>query len=81
MVIPVPSTMDVIDLADQIRIIKAFKSKLVRQLDPALDQLTTVIDEISKMFIAMNSEITKYLLLWFDASDQESVQEERSLLP
>lgn len=28
----------------------------------------------------MNSEITKYLSLWFDAPDQESVQEERSLL-
>jgi hypothetical protein len=80
MVIPVPSIKDVADLADQIGIIKAFKSKLVRQPDPALDQLTTVLDEISKIFIAMNSEITKYLSLWFDASDQESVQEERSLL-
>ena len=28
----------------------------------------------------MNIEITKYLSLWFDASDQESVQKERSLL-
>jgi hypothetical protein len=80
MVIPVPSIKDVTELADQIGIIKAFKSKLVRQPDPALDQLTTVLDEISKIFIAMNSEITKYLSLWFDASDQESVQEERSLL-
>lgn len=80
MAISVPSIKDVVDLADQIGIIKAFKSKLVSQSDPALDQLTTVLDEISKIFNAMNIEITKYLSLWFDASDQESVQKERSLL-
>ncbi|MGA8842986.1 MAG: hypothetical protein WB511_05320 [Nitrososphaeraceae archaeon] len=80
MAISVPSIKDVVDLADQIGIIKAFKSKLVSQPDPALDQLTTVLDEISKIFNAMNIEITKYLSLWFDASDQESVQKERSLL-
>jgi hypothetical protein len=78
--IPVPSIKDVVDLADQIGAIKAFKSKLVRQPDSALDQLSTILDEVSKIFIAMNSEITKYLSLWFDASDQESVQAERSLL-
>jgi hypothetical protein len=80
MAIPVPSIKDVADLADQIGAIRAFKSKLVRQPDSALDQLTTILDEISKIFIAMNSEITKYLSLWFDASDQESVQTERFLL-
>ena len=73
MAISVPSIKDVVDLADQIGIIKSFKSKLVSQPDPALDQLTTVLDEISKIFNAMNIEITKYLSIWFDASDQESV--------
>jgi hypothetical protein len=80
MAIPVPSIKDLVDLADQIGAIKTFKSKLVRQPDSALDQLTTILDEVSEIFIAMNSEITKYLSFWFDASDQESIQAERSLL-
>jgi hypothetical protein len=85
--VPVPSAKDIIDIADQVGIIKVLKAKLVRQPDPALDQLTTVLDElttvldeISKIFGIMNTEITNYLALWFDPSDPRSLQEGNSTL-
>ena len=70
--VPVPSAKDIVDIADQVGIIKVLKAKLVRQPDPALDLLTTILDEISKIFGSMDTQITGYLALWFDPSDSKS---------
>jgi hypothetical protein len=78
--IPIPSAKDVVDIADKVGIIKVLKAKMVKQPDPALDQLNTVLDEISKIFEIMNTQITNYLALWFDPSDSKSFQDGKSVL-
>jgi hypothetical protein len=68
---PLNAIKSVIDLSDQA--IKVLKPHFVRQSDPALDHLETVLDEISKIFNAMNTAITSYLALSFDPTDRTSL--------
>jgi hypothetical protein len=57
-----------IDLVDKLRIIQAVKGKLFRQPDPAAEKLAVVLQEISKVYLAIESEVVRYLSLDFDAS-------------
>ena len=68
---PLNTVRSVIDLSDQV--VKILRPHFVRQSDPALDYLERVLDEISKIFNAMNTAITSYLSLWFDPTDRTSL--------
>ena len=58
----------------------SFKRKIIRQPDPALDHLITVLNVISQIFNNMESSLTKYLSLWFDLSESRWFNEGHSLL-
>lgn len=68
----------IIDLADKLGIIQALKAKLLRQPDKAADKLVLVLDELSKVYTAIEAELVRYLSLHFDPS--EGLQEDRATL-
>jgi hypothetical protein len=55
-----------VDLADQLGIIQAVKTKLLRQPDAAADSLVVVLGELSKIYGACDAELLRYLSLSFD---------------
>ena len=71
-----------VDLADKLGVIKAVKGKLVRQPDPASEKLVTALEEISKIYAALDSEISRYLSIFFDQSQtpQEKNTERQNLV-
>ncbi len=50
---------DLVALADKLGVIHAVKDKLVKQPDPAADKLITALEELAKVFEALNTEISK----------------------
>jgi hypothetical protein len=68
----------VVDLAEQFGVLQAIKGKLIRQPDPAADKLVVVLEEISKIYGAIEAELVKYLSLSFAAG--EDPREERTVL-
>jgi hypothetical protein len=79
---PIPIPFDpsfVLDLADKLGIIQAVKGKLLRQPDDAADKLVLVLDELSKIYSAIEAELVRYLSLHFDPADDLS-DERASLL-
>lgn len=68
----------IIDLADKLGIIQALKAKLLRQPDKAADKLVLVLDELSKVYTAIEAELVRYLSLHFDPG--EGLQEDRATL-
>ena len=57
---------DILDIADKLGIIQALKTKLLRQPDPAADKLVAVLGELSKIYLACDAELLRYLSLSFD---------------
>ena len=71
---------ELFDTADRIGVIDAVKRQLIKQPDPAAAQLVTVLEELSKVYAAMEDELTTYLSLFFDPSDPKQLARERSEL-
>lgn len=69
-----------LDTASKLGAIEAVKRKLVKQPDPAAAQLVTVLEELSKIYGAMEEELTTYLSLFFDDSDPKQLGRERAAL-
>ena len=67
-----------IHLDQQLGIVRGLKNKLVRQRDAAADKLVTVLEEISKIYGAIDNELSDYLSLYFDGNDQW--QDDRGVL-
>lgn len=59
---------DLVDVADKLGVIQAVKQKLVAQPDPALDKLVTALEEVSKIYDVLQSEVKSILSLYFDPS-------------
>jgi DNA repair ATPase RecN len=79
--IPIPISPDkLIDTADRLGAVDAVKRKLVKQPDPAAAKLVTVLEELSKIYGAMEEELTTYLSLFFDDSDPKQLARERAAL-
>ncbi len=68
---------DLVDLSDKLGIIQVVKSKLINQPDPAADHLFAALEEISKIYLALEIELTRYLSLTLEP-DQKA--EERKAL-
>lgn len=68
----------ILDLADKLGVIQAVKGKLIRQPDAAADKLVLVLDELSKIYTAVETELVRYLSLSFDPG--ENLAEERAAL-
>jgi len=69
-----------VDTADRLGVIDAVKAKLVKQPDPAAAKLVTVLEELSKIYGAMEDEFTTYLSLFFDDADPKQLARERAAL-
>jgi hypothetical protein len=67
-------------LQEELDLINTLKEKLTRQPDPALDHLVTVLDEIVKIYEALDSEVTRYLSVMVDPSDPKELRRERKAL-
>ncbi len=72
-----PSSL--LDIADKIGLIDTVKKKLFRNPDAAADKLATVLDELSKIYSTLESELVRYLSLHFDP-EGELAQERQVLL-
>jgi hypothetical protein len=55
-----------LEIADKLGIIDGVKKKLFRNPDAAADSLATVLDELSKIYSTLESELVRYLGLYFD---------------
>lgn len=55
-----------LEIADKLGIIDGVKKKLFRNPDVAADSLATVLDELSKIYSTLESELVRYLGLHFD---------------
>ena len=73
-------TDKLLDVADKLGLIQAVKAKFVKQPDLAADKLIIVLEEISKIHELIEVELTKYLGLWFDPENIQSVKEKRVIL-
>jgi hypothetical protein len=70
---------DIIDIADRLGVIEALKTKLLRQPDPAADGLVAVLGELSKIYLACDAELLRYLSLSLDPAG-DMAQERATLL-
>lgn len=81
---PITSLIDagkaLFDVADRLGAVEAVKRKLIKQPNPAAAQLVTVLAELSKIYGAMEDELTNYLALFFDSSDPKQLARERAAL-
>lgn len=66
------------DMVDKLGVIQAVKGKLLRQPDPAAERLSVALQEISKVFLAIDAELVRYLSLHFDPADD--LVDERAVL-
>lgn len=62
---------ELVTVADKMGAFDAVKGKLVRQPDPALEKLVIAIQEIYKIYLALEEELTAYLSLWLDEANPE----------
>jgi hypothetical protein len=60
-----PGIDSLIGLVDKLGIMNAVKDKLIKRPDPAADKLITALEELAKVFGALNSEISTYLSVAF----------------
>jgi hypothetical protein len=70
---------DLADIADRLGILQAVKRRLVSQPDPAAAKLNTALDEIHKIYLVLDGEITSYLSLWLDPSSDRFAEDRRTL--
>jgi hypothetical protein len=61
---------NLIDIVKEFGVIEHVKQKLISQPDPASEHLISILDEISKIYRAFNSEITDYLKIRFDINER-----------
>lgn len=79
--VPIPiSPEKLLDVADRLGAIDAVKRKLIKQPDPAAAKLVTVLEELSKVYGALEDELTTYLALFFDDTDPKQLARERAAL-
>lgn len=71
-----PSSL--LDIAEKLGLIEAVKKKLFCNPDAAANKLATVLDELSKIYSTLESELVRYLSLHFDPEDH--LAEERQVL-
>lgn len=69
----------IIDFADRLGLIEKVKHKLLSCPDEAADKLVAVLAEISKISMASDDELTRFLALYFDP-ENPSVEERKELL-
>ena len=69
---------EILDVADRLGGIQALKNKLLRQPDPAADKLVAVLSELSKIYVACDAELLRYLSLSFDPAGD--IAKERATL-
>lgn len=69
-----------LDVADRLGVIDAVKSKLIRQPHVASAKLETVLEELSKIYGTLETELTAYLALHFDQSDAKQLAREHEAL-
>ena len=67
-----------VGLAEKLGIIQKVKDKLINRPDPAATKLVVSLEEISKIFSATESELSRYLSVYFTPG--ESNDEERNAL-
>jgi len=67
-----------VDLADKLGVIEVVKDKLIQQRDPAIEKFIIALDEITKLYSATESELSRYLSVWLETNSDN--QEERALL-
>jgi hypothetical protein len=70
---------DMVEVLDRLGVIQAVKSKLVAQPDPALDKLVTALQEVSKIYDVLESEVKNLLSLYFDPSAAPDAAKSRAL--
>src|SRR5947209_20586941 len=70
--------MSLAGLVDKLRVLEAVKNKLMGQPELAADKLATVLEELSKIYIAIEAELVRYLSLSFDPA--QDVNAERAVL-
>jgi hypothetical protein len=68
---------DLVEVSDKLGLIQVIKSKLVSQPDPAAAKLLAVLSEISKIYLAFEDELARYLALTLE---QEELAEEKAAL-
>ena len=68
---------ELVDVSDKLGLIQVVKSKLVSQPDPAAAKLLAVLSEISKIYLALEEELTRYLALTLEP---EEFADERATL-
>jgi hypothetical protein len=69
-----------VDTADRVGALEAVKRQLVKQPDPAAAKLVTVLEELSKIYGAIEDELTTYLSIFLDDSDPKQLARERAAL-
>jgi hypothetical protein len=65
MTIPFDPTA-LLDIADKLGLLDGVKKKLFRNPDAAADKLATVLDELSKIYSTLESELVRFLSLYFE---------------
>ena len=76
---PIPGLTDAAVYVDQqLGILRAVKNKLISRKDEASEKLIEVLGEISKVYIAIEGELTNYLSVHFDG--KADFQDDRSML-
>ena len=67
---PIPGLTDAaIHIDQQLGILRVVKNKLISRPDEASEKFIEVLGEISKVYIALESELTGYLSVQFDGKD------------
>jgi hypothetical protein len=69
-----------VTIIDKLGIISTVKDKLLQHPDPAADKLVVVLEEVSKVFQALDSELSRYLSIAFDDDPVRHMHERESLL-
>ena len=55
-----------VEIANKLGVIELVKNKLINQPDPAFDNLVVVLEEISKIYSSLDTELSAYLAIRFD---------------
>jgi hypothetical protein len=61
----------IVEMADKLGVIQSVRQKLLTQPDPAASHLVVALDEVYKIYIALEGELVAYLSLWIDAENPE----------
>ena len=62
---------ELVTIAEKLGILAAVKSKLLKQPDPAAEKLIIALEEIYKIYLALEDALTSYLSVWLDPKNPE----------